>query len=96
MAVKIHIKRKIKQSALKEVHAMLIRARKNAMVCKGYISTETLVDVNDPSRILVVSMWQRKEDWDNYANSAARRENEKNFEEILDAATEYGIYKMGM
>jgi hypothetical protein len=58
MAVKIHIKRKIKQSALKEVDAMLIRARKNAMVCKGYISTETLVDVNDPSRIMVVSMWQ--------------------------------------
>jgi heme-degrading monooxygenase HmoA len=96
MTVKIHIKRKIKQGALKEVSAMLIRARKNAMVQKGYISTETLVDFNDPNKILVVSMWQKKEDWDNYATSAARRENEKNFEEILAAATEYEIYTMGL
>ncbi len=96
MAVKIFIKRKINKDALKDAPAMLIQARKNAMSNKGYISTETLVNCDDPCEIVVVSMWQKKEDWDTYARSTERQENEKKFAPLLGAATDYQIYNMGM
>lgn len=96
MAVKILIKRKVKQGALKDASALLIQARKNAMTQNGYISTETLVDYDDPSIITVVSMWQKKENWDTYIGSAMRQENEQKFAEILDGETVYEIYNMGM
>ena len=96
MAVKIFIKRKFSTDGLKDASAMLIQARKNAMSNKGYISTETLVNHDDPCEILVVSMWQKKEDWDAYAASPERQANEQNFAAILGAETEYQIYNMGM
>ena len=72
MSVKILIKRKFKEEALKNASAMLIQARTNAMGHKGYISTETLVNFEDPQSVLIVSMWQSKEEWDDYKNSATR------------------------
>ena len=64
MAVKIMIKRKFKSESVNDISAMLIKARKNAMTNKGYISTETLVNYDDPCQVVVVSMWQKKEDWE--------------------------------
>ncbi len=96
MAVKIHIKRQFKKDSIKDAPTMLIKARKNAMTSKGYISTETLVNYDDPCKVVVVSMWQKKEDWDTYANSSARQENERNFAEKLETDTGYEIYNMGM
>ena len=96
MAVKIFIKRTFKKESLKDASAMLIRARKNAMASKGYISTETLVNYDDPCKIVVVSMWQQKEDWDAYVNSDARQENEKNFAAMLESPTDYEIFNMGL
>lgn len=96
MAVKIFIKRQIDKGSLGEVSAFLIMARKNAMNHQGYISTETLVNYDDPCQVVVVSMWQKKEDWDRYARSPERQENENKFSSILVADTEYEIFKMGM
>ncbi len=96
MAVKIFIKRKFSTDGLKDAPAMLIQARKNAMSNKGYISTETLVNSEDPCEIVVVSMWQKKEDWDAYAGSPERQANEQKFAAILAAETEYQVYNMGM
>ena len=96
MSVKILIKRKFKEDVLKNVSGMLIEARKNAMGSKGYISTETLVNYDDPQSVLVVSMWQSKEDWENYKYSAARRAREEKWSEVLEFPTEYEIYKMGL
>lgn len=96
MAVKILIKRKVKPGALKDASALLIQARKNAMANEGYISTETLVDYDDPNIITVVSMWQKKENWDAYKASVMRKENEKKFAAFLDGQTSYEIYNMGM
>ena len=96
MAVKIFIKRKFSKDGLKDASAMLIQARKNAMSNKGYISTETLVNCDDPCEIVVVSMWQKKEDWDAYASSSERQANEQKIGAILAADTEYQAFNMGM
>jgi len=96
MAVKIVIKRTFKEAALKDAPAMLLKARTNAMGHKGYISTETLVNYDDPRSVLIISMWQDKEDWENYRFSAARREHEDKYADLFEGSTEYEIFKLGM
>ena len=96
MSVKILIKRKFKKEALKDASAMLIKARTNAMGNKGYISTETLVDYDDPQSVLIISMWQSKEDWDRYAESPARKEHEDRYAGLFEGTTEYQMYTMGL
>jgi len=96
MAVKILIKRKFKPGTMKDASAMLIKSRSIAIEKQGYISSETLVSHDDPDTILVLSMWQTKEDWENYKKSAERKENERHYAKILDGVTDYEVFKIGM
>ncbi len=96
MSVKILIKRKFKKEALKNASAMLIKARTNAMGNQGYISTETLVSYEDPQSVLIISMWQDKEDWDRYMDSSKRKEHEDKYSGLFQGSTEYHLYKVGM
>ena len=96
MSVKILIKRTFKEEALKNASAMLIKARTNAMGHKGYISTETLVSYEDPRSVLIASMWQSKEEWDAYRDSATRKAHEEKYADLFEGSTEYEIYTMGM
>jgi heme-degrading monooxygenase HmoA len=96
MSVKILIKRKFKKEALKDAADMLIKARTNAMGNTGYISTETLVSYEDPRSVLIISMWQSKEDWDRYRDSDKRKVHEDTYASIFEGPTEYQVYRMGM
>lgn len=96
MSVKILIKRKFKEEALKDASDMLIKARTNAMGNKGYISTETLVNYDDPQSVLIISMWQSKEDWDVYKDSETRRVHEEKYAQMFEGPTEYEIFKFGL
>ena len=96
MSVKILIKRKFKKEALKEAATMLIKARTNAMGNKGYISTETLVNYDDPQSVLIMSMWQSKEDWDRYKDSDTRKVHEEKYAKVFEGPTQYEIFKVGM
>lgn len=96
MAVKILIRRQFKEGTLKDASEMLIQARTNAMAFKGYIASETLSGCDDPHTLMVLSMWERKEDWDAYANSQERLDNERKFAEILEGETQYESFNLGM
>ena len=96
MAVKVLIKRKMADGKLNEVSQLLNKARYNAMGQPGYISSETLSGTDDPNNVVVVSMWQKIEHWDQWKNSDARAENEAKFEALLDGPTEYETYNLGL
>ena len=96
MSVKILIKRKFRKEALVNASAMLIKARTNAMGNKGYISTETLVSYDDPQSVLIISMWQSKEDWERYKDSSTRKQHEDKYSGLFEGTTEYELYKVGM
>ena len=95
MAVKVVIRRTFKEGTLKDASAMLIKSRANAIAQQGYIASETLVAVDNPNTIVVVSMWQKKGDWNTYKKSAARKENERKYAKIMDGVTEYEVFKLG-
>lgn len=96
MAVKILIKRKIADGKMNEVSQLLNKVRYNAMEQQGYISSETLRGIDDPNNVLVVSMWQKIENWDQWKNSAARAKVEAQFEALLAGPTEYETYDLGL
>ena len=62
----------------------------------GYISSETLSGCDDPNNVVVISMWQKIEDWDDWKNDGLREENEATFEALLDGPTEYETFNLGL
>ena len=63
MLVKVFIKRRFKEGKLKEIFTQLRKIRSEAMRREGYISGETLVEIDDPKKVMVVSIWQSMEEW---------------------------------
>lgn len=96
MVVKVLIKRKIKDGKLNDASKLLIKARYNAMGQPGYISSETLSGCDDPNNVVVISMWQRIENWNQWKNGDLRAENETAFEALLVGPTEYETYNLGL
>lgn len=96
MAVKVLIKRKFKNGKLNEVSKLLIKARYAAMGQQGYISSETLTDCEDPNNVVVISMWQKIENWNLWKSSDSRSEIEAGFEALLDKPTQYESYNLGL
>ncbi len=96
MAIRILIKRRLKDENLTKASEMLIRARTNAMGEPGYISSETMRSCEDPNEIVVASMWAKKSDWDNYSTKASRKELEDEFSKLLDRPAVYAAYNLGL
>ncbi len=96
MAVKILIKRTLKNGNLQKASEMLIRARTNAMEEPGYISSETLKGCENPNEIVVISMWETKEDWDRYKEKSSRKEIDDEFSKLLDGPALYASYDLGL
>lgn len=96
MAVKVLIKRRFKEGHLKEASILLNNIRYGAMAQRGYISSETLTDYYNPTRIIVVSMWQELDSWKKWRNSEQRKAHESEFDQLLEVPAEYEVYNVGM
>jgi len=57
--------------------------RNEAMKQAGYITGETLVNTEDPSNVLVISTWQKAEDWDAWDKSETRCKITERIKELL-------------
>ncbi len=96
MAVKILIKRKFKDGNMQAASRLLINNRNGAMMQPGYISSETLRNIDDRDQVVVVSMWDKFESWNAWKNSEARMANEAEFKDSLIGETEYEHYSLGL
>jgi heme-degrading monooxygenase HmoA len=96
MAIKILIKRTFKKANPKNVYEVIYQFRQLATKQKGYISSESLHSCDDPNLILVLSMWQKKEDWDRYMNSSDRQEIETKYSELFERPPEYEAFHLGL
>lgn len=57
--------------------------RNEAMKQRGYITGETLVNIEDPSTVLVISTWEKLEDWNAWDTSETRVKMKKRINELL-------------
>ncbi len=95
MAVKVIVKRKVSKENREKVSELLSELRSKAIVKPGYITGETLINIDDPEDFIVISTWKSPEDWKNWLNSKERKEFADKIDNLLKNKTEYAIYLFG-
>ncbi len=95
MSVKIFIRRKIPDDRTIDLLPLFRRLRILANNQPGYISGETLKNVNDPGEYLVISTWQSIDNWREWLVSRDRIEIQDEIDARLDEASIYEIYQYG-
>jgi len=96
MAVKVFIKRHVKEGKVDDAYRLLNKLRSEAMNQPGYISGETLVNHYDYRSITVISTWQSVEDWISWEESENRAANESELENLLEEPAKFEIYDLGL
>jgi heme-degrading monooxygenase HmoA len=77
---------------LPRLSSLLFDLRSMALRQPGYISGETMRNVEDPSEFLVISTWRSIEDWQDWFENEKREILEGKVDEILGTQTQYKIY----
>ena len=95
MAVKIFIKRRIPEDRTSDLLPLFRRLRNLATNQSGYISGETLKNLDDPSDYLVISTWQSIDNWREWLVSRDRMEIQNEIDARLTEASVYEIYQYG-
>jgi heme-degrading monooxygenase HmoA len=95
MAVKIFIRRRIPEDRTHDLLPLFRRLRNLATNHSGYISGETLKNLDDPSDYLVISTWQSIDNWREWVVSRDRMEIQNEIDARLTEASVYEIYQYG-
>ncbi len=95
MAVKIIINRRVAKDKEAELLPLVIQLRALATAQPGYISGETLRNVDDPEESLVISTWSSVENWKAWLSSRERAEVQEKIDSLLEVDTEYRAYLYG-
>jgi heme-degrading monooxygenase HmoA len=92
MSIKIVIRRKVPKDKEKELLPLIKELRIATTRQTGYISGETLQRIDKPGETVVVSTWERAEDWNRWATSPERAVLQIKIDNLLGKETEYEIY----
>ncbi|MBW2469626.1 MAG: antibiotic biosynthesis monooxygenase [Deltaproteobacteria bacterium] len=95
MAVKIFIRRRIPEDRTTDLLPLFRRLRNLATNQSGYISGETLRNLDDTSDYLVISTWQSIDNWREWVVSRDRMEIQNEIDARLTEASVYEIYQYG-
>ncbi len=93
MAVRAMIKRRIPKGREKEAIQIITALRMFASRYPGYISGETLQNVEDPEEYLVISTWQSLKAWDVFFADPKRKALQDRIDLLQGRTTEYKIYQ---
>lgn len=92
MTVKIFIKRKVQDTNVNELSALLKQLRALTLEQPGYVSGETLNRIDKKDECMVISTWRSVEDWNSWVNNPKRNEIQTEIDKLLDEETEYAMY----
>jgi len=95
MAVKIIIKRRVAKKKEAELLPLLIQLRSLATAQPGYISGETLRNMDNPEEYLVISTWQSLDNWNAWISSEQRTDIQEKVDTLLGKKSEYDTYLYG-
>jgi len=93
MAIDVIIKRKVNAGhQAKQLVPLILKLRAMALNQPGYISGQTLSNIENPEECLVVGRWESIDDWNRWLNSKDRAEINNRIESLTGVPTEYSIY----
>ena len=93
MAIDVFIWRKFKEDRLHDALFLNAELRALATVQPGYVSGTTKVNIDDCNKMLILSTWDSKENWENWLNSDIRFDYHKKMKEALASPEEIEIYE---
>ncbi|MBN1829337.1 MAG: antibiotic biosynthesis monooxygenase [Deltaproteobacteria bacterium] len=92
MTVRVFIERRVPRDKQIEVLTLLTQIRTAASIQPGYISGETLRNIDDPEDLLVISTWHSVDDWHAWKASKEREELQANIDQLLRSKTMYRLF----
>ncbi len=95
MAVKIIIRRKVPKGKEAQVLPLLLDLTSKAITQPGYISGETLINIDDLEDYVVISTWKSVDNWKAWEASKEREEIQGRIDALLGGKAAYGIYFYG-
>jgi heme-degrading monooxygenase HmoA len=95
MAVKILIRRRVPEDKARQMIPLFRRMRTLANEQPGYITGETMKNLERPDEFLVISTWETSDDWRRWLESSDRREVQSQIDKLLGGKTEYEIFHYG-
>ena len=97
MAIEVLIKRVTKPGInAKALLPHIVELRSQAVKQPGYISGETLFNLEQSDECLVISRWTTLEQWQEWNRTSRRMELDESMNDLLGAETEYKIYGVGL
>jgi heme-degrading monooxygenase HmoA len=85
--VKVLMERTIRGQNVGQIVRLLRQLRVLAMQQPGYISGETLHEVDDPNYYLVISTWESLRQWQDWFNNPERQKLSAEIDGYLEATT---------
>lgn len=95
MAVKVLIKRRVPEDKARDMIPLVRQMRAHANSQDGYISGETLRNLEKPEEFLVISTWESSDYWRKWLSSSERKEIQDKIDSLLGGVTEYEIFHYG-
>ena len=95
MAVKILIRRSIPEGKAREMIPLFRKMRALANEQPGYITGETMKNLEKPDEFLVVSTWETSDHWKRWVESSERRQIQSQIDKLLGGKTDYEIFHYG-
>lgn len=90
--IKVVIERRLKKG--EDISPLLRELRATAMHHPGYITGETLVSTEDRSNIVVLSTWQKVEQWRTWEASASRAKLYEQIQPLLVEKPKVKVYEI--
>jgi heme-degrading monooxygenase HmoA len=93
MSVKILIKRNVSADKAAKLKDFIMQLRALSVKQPGYISGESLKNLDRPDEYLVVSTWDSLSAWKGWLGSKERADIQNQVDALLGAKTEYEVYE---
>ena len=95
MAINVLITRSFKKEFIHDAHFHNAEIRALATVQPGYISGTTMVSVDNPQKMLIVSSWEDMEKWKEWYESDMRKDYYKKLRSALESPEHVEAYILG-
>lgn len=93
MPVQVIIKRKLRVDNPKTLIPLLTELRNHAKDQPGYISGQTLKNIDNPEEYLVISTWETADDWKKWLQSKERRIIQGRVDSVIGERTFYEVFE---
>ncbi len=93
MPVHVIIKRKMQVHEPEQLFPLLTELRNRAKQQPGYISGETLRNLESPGEYMVFSTWETSEDWMRWLQSKERRDLQGKVDSLIGERTFYELFE---